>query len=120
MCKDCVLTSFRNQNYWMEIVRPPKLPAHSQASPTYYRFQSFPGRVTLNDTHNKSKHHEQSVTQICAIEIFSLFLYFFKNTPHFSEMKRSIKHLAVIFSCQKVFFLFSSKRIVVSGLTFTL
>ena len=35
-------------------------------------------------------------------------------------MKRSIKHLVVIFSSQKVFLLFSSKSIIVSALTFGL
>ena len=63
--KDSVVTSFRNQNYWLETVIPPNLPAHSQGSSVYYRFQSFHGRVTLNDKHTNSNQHEQSISQIC-------------------------------------------------------
>ena len=55
VCKDSVLTSFRNQNHWLKIVLPPNLSAHSKWSSVYYRFQSFPRRVTPNDKHTNSK-----------------------------------------------------------------
>ena len=63
--KDSVVTSFRNQNYWLETVIPPNLPVHSQGSSVYYRFQSFPRRVTLNDKHTNSNQSKQSISQIC-------------------------------------------------------
>ena len=94
--KDSVVISFRNQNYWLETVIPPNLPAHSQGSSLYYRFQSFHGRVTLNDKHTNSNQHEQSISQIC-VTTNKQTEKIFKNMPHFSEMKRSIKHLVVIY-----------------------
>ena len=102
--KDSVVTSFRNQNYWLEMVIPPNLPAHSQGSSVYYRFQSFPRRVTLNDKHTNSNQCEQSISQICVTTTTKDL----KHMPHFSEMKRSIKHLVIIklfwsvsFSCSQ-------------------
>ena len=62
--KDSMVTSFRNQNCWLEMVIPPNLP-HNQRSSVYYRFQSFPGRVTLNDKPTNSNQYEQSISPIC-------------------------------------------------------
>ena len=82
------------------MVIPPNLPAHSQGSSVYYRFQSLPRRVTLNDKHTNSNQCEQSISPICVTTTTKDL----KHMPHFSEMKRSMKHLVII----KLLLLFSS------------
>ena len=96
MCIDSVVTSFRNQNYWLEMVISLNLPAHSQGSSVYYRFQSFPERVTVNDNHTNSNQCEQSISQIFVTKTNKQTKRL-KQYANVSEMKRSIKYLVVIY-----------------------